>query len=114
MTTKEHLIEITNTAINKIKQNLKTRGRGRGIHIGIRTTGCSGLAYTLEYLDSVDNLDPGYQRVVDDFCIYISEKDMPYFKDLEIDYVRQGLNEGFEFRNQAEKDRCGCGESFRV
>jgi iron-sulfur cluster assembly protein len=62
----------------------------------------------------VTNLDPGHTTLFETFCIYISEKDLPYFKDLEIDYVRQGLNEGFEFRNQAEKDRCGCGESFRV
>ena len=114
MTTKENLITVTDQAISKIQDNLKRRGKGAGIRIGVRTTGCSGLAYTLEYLDSVTNLDPGHTRVVNDFHIYVSEKDMPYFKDLEIDYVRQGLNEGFEFRNQAEKDRCGCGESFRV
>jgi iron-sulfur cluster assembly protein len=108
------MINITEAAQKKIQQNIKQRGRGRGIHIGVRTTGCSGLAYTLEYLDRVDNLEPGHTTLFETFCIYISKKDLPYFKELEIDYVRQGLNEGFEFRNQAEKDRCGCGESFRV
>jgi iron-sulfur cluster assembly protein len=108
------MITVTPAAQQRIEQNIRQRGRGRGIHIGVRTTGCSGLAYTLEYLDSVTNLDPGHTTLFETFCIYISEKDLPYFKDLEIDYVRQGLNEGFEFRNQAEKDRCGCGESFRV
>ena len=108
------MITVTPAAQQRIEQNIRQRGRGRGIHIGVRTTGCSGLAYTLEYLDSVTNLDPGNTTLFETFCIYISEKDLPYFKDLEIDYVRQGLNEGFEFRNQAEKDRCGCGESFRV
>ena len=108
------MITVTPAAQQRIQQNIQQRGRGRGIHIGVRTTGCSGLAYTLEYLDDVKGLDPGHTTLFENFCVYISEKDLPYFKDLEIDYVRQGLNEGFEFRNQAEKDRCGCGESFRV
>ena len=108
------MITVTELAQQKIKKNLQQRGRGRGIRIGVRTTGCSGLAYTLEYLDSVENLDPGLTTLFEDFCVYITEKDLPYFQNLEIDYVRQGLNEGFEFRNSAEKDRCGCGESFRI
>jgi len=108
------MINVTSAAQKKIKQNIQQRGSGKGIRVGVRTTGCSGLAYTLEYLDDVRDLDPGYTTLFEDFCVYISQRDMPYFKDLEIDYVRQGLNEGFEFRNQAEKDRCGCGESFRV
>ena len=114
MTTKENLITVTDQAISKIQANLKRRGKGVGIRIGVRTTGCSGLAYTLEYLDTVDHLESGYKKLFENFCVYVSNKDLPYFENLEIDYVRQGLNEGFEFRNQAEKDRCGCGESFRV
>lgn len=108
------MISVTPAAQKQIERNIKQRGHGKGIHVGVRTTGCSGLAYTLEYLDSVNDLEPGYTKLFENFCVYISQKDLPYFKDLEIDYVRQGLNEGFEFRNQAEKDRCGCGESFRV
>ena len=108
------MISVTDIAAGKIQDSITRRGRGLGIRVGVRTTGCSGLAYTLEYLDSVTDLDPGHTTLFETFCVYISEKDLPYFKDLEIDYVRQGLNEGFEFRNQAEKDRCGCGESFRV
>ena len=108
------MISVTDTAAKKILENLRRRGRGQGIQIGVRTTGCSGLAYTLEYLDSVKHLDPGYTKLYEEFCVYVSNKDLPYFNNLEIDYVRQGLNEGFEFRNAAEKDRCGCGESFRV
>jgi len=108
------MITVTNTAIEKIRQHLVRRGRGKGISIGVRTTGCSGLAYTLEYLDSIADLDPGYTKLFDDFCVYINQKHLAYFKDLEIDWVKQGVNEGFEFRNSAEKDRCGCGESFRV
>lgn len=108
------MITVTPTAQQRIEQNIRQRGRGRGIHIGVRTTGCSGLAYTLEYLDEVNNLEPGYTKLFETFCVYINNRDLPYFENLEIDYVRQGLNEGFEFRNSAEKDRCGCGESFRV
>jgi len=108
------MIAVTESAQQKIQENLNRRGQGRGIRIGVRTTGCSGLAYTLEYLDKITDLDPGYTKLFETFCVYISEKDLPYFKDLEVDYVRQGLNEGFEFRNTAEKDRCGCGESFRI
>ncbi len=108
------MIQVTDAAQKKIQENIQRRGHGRGIRIGVRTTGCSGLAYTLEYLDDVKDLDPGYTKLFETFCVYINQRDMPYFQNLEVDYVRQGLNEGFEFRNQAEKDRCGCGESFRI
>lgn len=108
------MISITEEASKKIQSNLQKRGRGIGIRVGIRTTGCSGLAYTLEYLDTTDNLDHGYTEQYQEFCVYINSKDLVYFDNLEIGYVRQGLNEGFEFRNSVEKDRCGCGESFRV
>jgi iron-sulfur cluster assembly protein len=108
------MITVTDTAAKKIQQQLAHRGKGLGISIGIRTTGCSGLAYTLEYLDDISDLEPGYNKLFEKFCVYINNKDLPYFNQLEIDYVKQGLNEGFEFRNSAEKDRCGCGESFRV
>ena len=106
------MISVTPTAASKIARNLDRRGGGMGIRIGVRTTGCSGLAYVLEY---VDDLQPGDDVVVQDgFSIVVNKKDQPYLSGLEIDYVRQGLNEGFEFNNPQEKDRCGCGESFRI
>ena len=108
------MITVTSTAAEKIQQQLARRGKGKGISIGVRTTGCSGLAYTLEYLDDVKDLEPGYTKLFENFCVYINQKYLAYFNNLEIDYIKQGLNEGFEFRNSAEKDRCGCGESFRV
>jgi len=107
------MINITTTAMatEKIKKNLQQRG-GIGIRIGVRTTGCSGLAYVLEY---VDELQPGDDAVVQEgFSVVVNKKDQPYLQNLQIDYVRQGLNEGFEFNNPNEKDRCGCGESFRI
>jgi iron-sulfur cluster assembly protein len=108
------MITVTDTARLKIKQSLEKRGRGVGVTIGVRTTGCSGMAYTFEYLDEIDSKASGKTYVFDSFSIFISDKHLPYFRDLEIDYTKQGLNEGFEFKNSAEKDRCGCGESFRV
>jgi iron-sulfur cluster assembly protein len=106
------MITLTVTALNKINSQLQRRGGGLGIRIGVRTTGCSGLAYVLEY---VDELQPGDDvELHDGFSVIINKKDQPYLQNLQIDYVRQGLNEGFEFINPNEKDRCGCGESFRI
>lgn len=108
------MITVTNTANNKIKQLLKQRGRGVGIRIGVKTTGCSGLAYTLEYVDTYTG-EPGDTNFAQqDFCILVDAKSFAYLNGLIIDWVRNGLNEGFEFRNPNERDRCGCGESFRV
>ena len=106
------MIQATDTATRKIIENLKRRGRGLGIRLGVRTTGCSGLAYVLEYIDQVDADDMAFD--MKDFVVVVDPKSMTYLQDVEIDYVRQGLNEGFEFRNPQEKDRCGCGESFRI
>jgi len=106
------MITTTEVASRKIVENLQRRGQGLGIRLGVRITGCSGLAYVLEYVDQVSTDDIAYD--LKDFVVVVDPKSMTYLQDVEIDYVRQGLNEGFEFRNPAEKDRCGCGESFRV
>lgn len=106
------MITVTSTAANKIRRNLEQRGRGMGIRLGVKTTGCSGLAYVLEYVDSLDPSDTAFEQ--DGFVIVVDPKSLLVMDGLEIDYVRQGLNEGFEFNNPNEKDRCGCGESFRV
>ena len=106
------MISVTQVAADNIQNKIKKRGKGLGIRIGIKTTGCSGLAYILEFVDKPTNTDIEH---VDNGCIvFIDEKAMPYLNGLTIDYVRKGLNEGFEFINPMEKDRCGCGESFRV
>lgn len=106
------MISLTDAAQKKIVQTLKRRGTGAGIRVGVRTTGCSGLAYVLEYVDSPRPDD----QCVDcaDCKIYIDPKSCPYLQGMIVDYVRQGLNEGFEFRNPNERDRCGCGQSFRM
>lgn len=106
------MLTLTEAAAGKIKQTLKRRGSGVGIRVGVKTTGCSGLAYVLEYVDTPGEND---QRIDCLDCqIYVDPKSCPYLQGMIIDYVRQGLNEGFEFRNPNERDRCGCGESFRV
>jgi iron-sulfur cluster assembly protein len=108
------MITLTEQAQNKIKQSIRKRGKGAGIKIGVRTTGCSGLAYVLEYVDDKD-FDPHVENIkYPDFVVQISIKDKVYLQGLVVDYTRNGLNEGFDFRNPNERDRCGCGESFRV
>jgi iron-sulfur cluster assembly protein len=108
------MITITEKATNKIKQTLAKRGKGLGIRIGVKTTGCSGLAYVLEYVDNYDHELGVVNFAQKDFILLVDEKSLVYLKGLHIDYVRNGLNEGFEFSNPNERDRCGCGESFRV
>lgn len=108
------MITITDLAAQKIKRNLARRGRGVGIRIGVKTTGCSGLAYVLEYVDNLECEVGVTNYVQPDFAVLVGAKDEPYLTGLTMDWVRNGLNEGFEFRNPNERDRCGCGESFRV
>ena len=108
-------ITVTDTAARKIQQHISKRGAGVGIRIGIRTTGCSGLAYVLEYVDTEQGREICIEHYdINGVRIYIDPKHRPYLYGMTIDYVRNGLNEGFEFRNPNERDRCGCGESFRV
>lgn len=106
------MITVTDTAQAKIKQTLAKRGRGIGIRVGVKTTGCSGLSYVLEYVDNLTEGDDA--NLLDEFSVVINRKDQPYLNGLTMDYVRNGLNEGFEFTNPNSKGECGCGESFRV
>ena len=107
------MITLTDRAAEKIKKSLSKRGKGIGIRVGVRTTGCSGLAYVLEYVDYYNPIED--TTIIDsDVTIVISPKHEPYLRNMTVDYVRNGLNEGFEFTNPNERDRCGCGESFRV
>ena len=106
------MITITDKATNKVKQTLAKRGKGLGIRIGVKTTGCSGLAYVLEYVDQPISDD--IQIDCDGCALYVDPKSSPYLQGMTIDYVRNGLNEGFEFLNPNERDKCGCGESFRI
>jgi iron-sulfur cluster assembly protein len=106
------MITVTPQAGQRIQQTLAKRGRGIGIRIGVKTTGCSGLAYVLEYVDQVQTEDRVFN--CESCVIVVDPKSLPYLEGLTIDYQRQGLNSGFAFLNPNERDRCGCGESFRV
>lgn len=106
------MISVTEAAGIKIAEQLTKRGKGLGIRIGVKTTGCSGLAYVLEYVDDLKSGDN--VEIFEGYSIIINKKDEPYLTGLTVDYIKNGLNEGFEFLNPNEKDRCGCGESFRV
>lgn len=108
------MITVTDTAKKKIKQLLEKRGKGVGIRLGVKTTGCSGLAYTLEYVDEL-TLEIGVTNYAQpDFAVLVDAKAEAYLNGMTVDWVRNGLNEGFDFQNPNERDRCGCGESFRV
>lgn len=106
------MITVTDTASKRIKQTLERRGKGVGLRLGVKTTGCSGLAYVLEYVDCPTKDDQCFES---QGCkLFVDPKSLAYIQGVEVDWVRNGLNEGFEFRNPNERDRCGCGESFRV
>jgi len=108
------MITVTDTAKAKIKQNLAKRGKGVGIRIGVKTTGCSGLAYTLEYVDKYEAEVGVINYSQQEFIVLVDQKADAYLNGMTVDWVRNGLNEGFDFINPNERDRCGCGESFRV
>jgi iron-sulfur cluster assembly protein len=107
------MISLTDAARTKIKKLLDAKGYA-GIRLGVKTTGCSGLAYVLEYVTEYTPEQYVINYAQPDFVVLVNAKDNVYLQNMTVDYVRQGLNEGFEFRNPNERDRCGCGESFRV
>ena len=108
------MILLTEKACEKVKSQLEKRGKGVGIRLGVRPTGCSGLAYTMEYVDKYDAEVGVINYSQKDFVVLVDTKSEVYLRGLTMDWVRNGLNEGFDFKNPNEKDRCGCGESFRV
>ncbi len=109
------MISLTDIAAKKIQQQISKRGHGLGIKVGVKTTGCSGLAYVLEYVDAEQGKEICMEHHdINGVRIYMDPKHRPYLYGMTIDYVRNGLNEGFDFKNPNERDRCGCGESFRV
>jgi iron-sulfur cluster assembly protein len=108
------MITVTDTAKKKIKQLLEKRGSGVGIRLGVKTTGCSGLAYTIEYVDKYEPEVGVTNFGQPEFIVLVDAKSLAYLDGLTVDWVRNGLNEGFDFSNPNERDRCGCGESFRI
>jgi len=107
------MISVTPKAKEKIQKLTDLKGYA-GIKLGVKTTGCSGLAYVLEYIETYVPESTTINYAQDTFCVVVDKKHNVYLEGLTIDYVKNGLNEGFEFQNPNERDRCGCGESFRV
>jgi iron-sulfur cluster assembly protein len=105
-------ISLTPTAAQHVAAQLDSRGHGIGIRVGVKTTGCSGMAYVLEFVDKLEVGD----KVFEDHGVkvVVDPKSLVYLDGTEMDYVKQGVNEGFEFRNPNAKAECGCGESFSV
>lgn len=110
--TSKYMITLTDIAATKMQAALAARGQGVGMRIGVRTTGCSGMAYVLEFADTVTQGDVEIDQ--QGIKLIISTKDLVYLEGMQVDYQRKGLNEGFEFLNPNESARCGCGESFTV
>jgi iron-sulfur cluster assembly protein len=105
-------VTMTERAAKHVAGFIQKRGKGLGLRVGVRTTGCSGMAYKLEYVDTESPEDQAFES--HGVRIYVDPKSLAYIDGTELDFVREGLNEGFQFNNPREKDRCGCGESFRV
>jgi iron-sulfur cluster assembly protein len=105
-------ITLSEPAVERVKHFLDNRGSGVGVRVGVTTTGCSGLAYVIEFVDQINVDDETF--VQDGISIIIDKKSLVYLDGTEVDFVREGLNEGFEFKNPNQKGACGCGESFTV
>ena len=105
-------ITLTEAAANHVRGFLDNRGQGVGVRLGVKTTGCSGMAYILEFADEVNPED----KVFEDrgVKVIIDPKSLLYLDGTELDYTKEGLNEGFKFNNPNVKGECGCGESFTV
>jgi len=105
-------VTLTAQAADHIEKYLQKRGSGLGLRLGVRTTGCSGMAYKLEYVDNPLDEDKVFES--HGVKVFIDPKSLAYLEGTELDYAREGLNEGFKFSNPNEKATCGCGESFTV
>ena len=105
-------ITLTERAASHVSNFLAKRGKGVGLRLGVRTSGCSGMAYKLEYADEPKADDLTFQS--EGVTVFVDPKSLPYIDGMELDFAREGLNEGFKFNNPNVKNECGCGESFNV
>jgi len=105
-------ITLSDAAAERVKRFLANRGKGVGLRLGVKTSGCSGMAYVLEFVDELNDED----AIFDDkgVKVIVDAKSMAYLDGTQLDFVKEGLNEGFKFNNPNVKDECGCGESFTV
>lgn len=105
-------IVLTHAAASRVRNYLDKRGKGYGLRLGVRTSGCSGMAYRLEFADAADADDVEFES--NGVRVLIDPQSLPYLDGTELDFVREGLKEGFKFQNPNAADTCGCGESFKV
>lgn len=105
-------ITLSDTAADRVAAFLANRGKGVGLRLGVKTTGCSGMAYTMEFADEIEDTDTVFED--QGLKIIIDPKSLVYLDGTQLDYGKEGLNEGFKFTNPNESARCGCGESFTV
>ena len=106
------MITLTASAAKHVADFLARRGKGMGVRLGVKTTGCSGLAYKIEYVDDVRPEDLRFES--QGVTVVVDPKSLAYLDGTELDFAREGLSEGFKFNNPNVKDTCGCGESFKV
>lgn len=105
-------ISMTTAAAERVRSFLQNRGKGLGLRVGVKTTGCSGLAYVLEFVDELNNDDQIFEQ--DGLKLIVDGKSLVYIDGTQLDFVKEGLNEGFQFNNPNVSGECGCGESFTV
>ncbi len=105
-------ITMTDSAANRVRTFLDNRGTGVGLRLGVKTSGCSGLAYVLEFVDELNEDDEVFEY--SGVKVIVDTKSLVYLDGTELDFVKEGLNEGFEFNNPNVDGECGCGESFNV
>jgi iron-sulfur cluster assembly protein len=103
---------MTPAAAERVGKFLANRGRGVGLRLGVRTSGCSGMAYVIEFADELESDDQVFED--QGVKVIVDPKSLLYLDGTELDYTKEGLNEGFKFNNPNVKDACGCGESFNV
>ena len=103
---------MTTAAAERVRSFLQNRGKGIGLRVGVKTTGCSGLAYVLEFVDTLNDDDQVFEQ--DDLKLIVDGKSLVYIDGTQLDFVKEGLNEGFQFNNPNVNGECGCGESFTV
>ena len=105
-------ITLTEKAAQRVEKYLESRGKGIGLKLAVKTTGCSGMAYVLEFVDKASSEVQVFES--HGVKILVDPKSLIYIDGTELDFKREGLNEGFEFHNPNVKDSCGCGESFTI
>ncbi|MFT5597159.1 MAG: iron-sulfur cluster assembly protein [Urechidicola sp.] len=105
-------IQLTDLAAQRVQTFLTNRGKGIGLRLGVKTTGCSGMAYVIQFVDELDDSDTVFET--NGVKVVVDPKSLIFLDGTQVDFAKEGLNEGFQFVNPNAKDECGCGESFTI